>query len=35
MKVTTEGVSARLAMEVGQHLEEVRCLEAEVTRQCK
>ena len=35
LKVAIEGVSARLAMEVGQHLEEVRCLEAEVTRQCK
>ena len=33
MKVAAEGMSARLAMEVGQRQEEVRRLEAEVTQQ--
>ena len=33
LKVVVEGVSARLAMEVGQRQEEVRPLEAEVTQQ--
>ena len=32
LKVAAEGVSARLAAKVGQRQEEVRCLEAEVTR---
>ena len=32
LKVAVEGVSARLAAEVGQCQEEVRRLEAEVTR---
>ena len=32
LKVVAEGVLARLAMEVGQCQEEIRCLEAEVTR---
>ena len=34
MKVAAEGMSAGLAMEVGQHQEEVRHLEAKVTWQC-
>ena len=31
LKVVVEGMSARLTTEVGQHQEEARCLEAEVT----
>ena len=31
LKIAAEGVSTRLAIEVGQRQEEVQCLEAEVT----
>ena len=34
LKVAAEGMFTGLAMEVGQRQQEVRCLEAEVTRQC-
>ena len=33
LKVTADGVSTRLAMEVGQHQEEVRQLKVKVSRQ--